>query len=304
MPRPWWRCPRRSERCGPAVGSGSASGFVAEPSPAPIGFKTTPIGRGLRLLLAEDHALNREIIGMQLSRLGFDCDFAEDGEAAWQLLASPAARYAVLLTDCRMPRLDGFGLAMRLRAHEAQRGLPRLPVIALTADSLAGEARRCQDAGIDAWLAKPLQARAFEEALAGLLQPRSPAPAMLTTGHPAPVASYPALIRLCGGDPAKATGLLRVFVEVTRTDLKALDEAMAERDCPRLQQLAHRLASACQQLDEQPAVSALRMMECLIDADDLGLEDAVRDRYPLLRNLLAAVLARAADFVRRHGGAG
>ena len=303
MPRPWWRCPRRSESGGPDAGSGTASGFVSEPGPPPAGFKT-PIGRGLRLLLAEDHALNREIIGMQLARLGFACDFAEDGEAAWERLASPSPRYAVLLTDCRMPRLDGFGLATRLRAHEARHGLPRLPVIALTADSLAGEAHRCRAAGIDAWLAKPLQVRAFEETLAGLLQPPSPPPSFFTTGASAPFASYPALIRLCGGDPAKATRLLRVFVEATQVDLKALDEAMADQDCPRLQALAHRLASACQQLDEQPAVSALRMMECLIDADDLGLEEAVRERFPLLRSLLAAVLARASDFVRRHADQG
>jgi CheY-like chemotaxis protein/nitrogen-specific signal transduction histidine kinase len=126
---------------------------------------------GLRALLAEDHPINREVIGAQLAKLGWSCDFAEDGEAAWARLRDDAqrARYAVLVTDCHMPNLDGHGLVERLRAHERARSLARLPVLALTANALHGERERCLASGMDAYLSKPFQVDDLADALAELL---------------------------------------------------------------------------------------------------------------------------------------
>ncbi|MCC8364099.1 response regulator [Lysobacter sp. A6] len=127
--------------------------------------------RGLRALLAEDHPINREVIGAQLAKLGWSCDFAEDGEEAWSRLRDDAqrARYAALVTDCHMPRLDGHGLVERLRAHERAADLARLPVLALTANALQGERERCLASGMDAYLPKPFQVDELAHALAELL---------------------------------------------------------------------------------------------------------------------------------------
>ena len=105
------------------------------------------------------------------AKLGWSCDFAEDGEAAWARLHDDAqrARYAVLVTDCHMPRLDGHGLVERLRVHERARALARLPVLALTANALQGERERCLASGMDAYLAKPFQVDDLADALAELL---------------------------------------------------------------------------------------------------------------------------------------
>ncbi|KGQ18897.1 Multi-sensor hybrid histidine kinase [Lysobacter dokdonensis DS-58] len=129
--------------------------------------------RGLRALLAEDHPVNREVIAGQLEKLGWTCDMAEDGEAAWTVLSEGdgAARYAALITDCHMPRLDGYGLVARVRAHEAAGRRVRLPILALTANAMQGERERCLAAGMDAYLAKPFQVDQLAEALAVLTNP-------------------------------------------------------------------------------------------------------------------------------------
>ncbi|MGO4551611.1 ATP-binding protein [Lysobacter sp. 2RAF19] len=129
--------------------------------------------RGMRALLAEDHPVNREVIAGQLAKLGWECDMAEDGEAAWAVLSDAAlsARYAALITDCHMPRLDGYGLVERVRAQEASGQRARLPILALTANAMQGERERCLAAGMDAYLAKPFQVDKLAAALATLVAP-------------------------------------------------------------------------------------------------------------------------------------
>lgn len=270
----------------------AASGGTAE---------ITPIGRGRRLLFAEDHQLNREVITMQLAKLGFACDCAEDGEEAWERLVAPDARYALLLTDCHMPRLDGYDLAQRVRAREAKLGLPRLPIVALTANALQGEAERCLALGMDGYLSKPLQLQDLRNALEGVLdRPVSPA------GEPAgvrsePAMDYPALAELCGGDLAKVAQLLRIFVTATTQDLAAMDAAAEARDGVRLRQLAHRLCSACHQLDEAKAVGAMRAVESLEAAEGAELDEAAAALNAGARSELLSVLSRADAFIGLHG---
>jgi signal transduction histidine kinase/CheY-like chemotaxis protein len=140
-------------------------------TPEPVACSARP-PRGLHALLAEDHPVNREVIESQLAKLGWSCDMAEDGEAAWTILrdGNPAARYAVLITDCHMPALDGYALVRRLREHEASTGRAHLPVLALTANALQGEQERCLAAGMDAYLTKPLLLEDLSQALAMLTE--------------------------------------------------------------------------------------------------------------------------------------
>src|SRR6202008_4685490 len=109
--------------------------------------------------------INREVITRQLVKLGCACDCAQDGQEAWDMLMAPGAGYSLLLTDCHMPRLDGYALTQRLREREAALGLARLPIVALTANALQGEAERCLALGMDAYLSKPLRPDDLRDAL-------------------------------------------------------------------------------------------------------------------------------------------
>jgi PAS domain S-box-containing protein len=201
--------------------------------------------RGLRALLAEDHPINREVIAGQLAKLGWACDFAEDGEAAWTRLREDTAPtdYAVLITDCHMPRLDGHGLVERLRTHERAQARTRLPVLALTANALQGERERCLAMGMDAYLSKPLQVDDLGQALAELV------------GGDAP--SYPFLHEACGGDPTRVATLLRASLAHAEAQGAELVDAEREDDAAMCIPARRRLAALWQQLDEREAAEAL-----------------------------------------------
>jgi CheY-like chemotaxis protein len=108
---------------------------------------------GQLILLAEDNETNREVMQEQLRILGYACEMAEDGLIALDKWRS--GRYALLLTDCHMPNMDGFELASAIRSAEPE-GV-HLPIIAVTANAMQGEAQRCIERGMDGYLSKPLR---------------------------------------------------------------------------------------------------------------------------------------------------
>ncbi|MEW5729904.1 MAG: response regulator, partial [Pseudomonadota bacterium] len=86
-----------------------------------------------------------------------------DGAAA--LTAWRDGGYAMVVTDCHMPVMDGFQLTRAIRDEEAARGLARTPILALTANALSGEDERCLSEGMDGYLAKPVELARLKEAL-------------------------------------------------------------------------------------------------------------------------------------------
>ncbi|MEO8002600.1 MAG: EAL domain-containing protein [Arenimonas sp.] len=110
------------------------------------------------ILVAEDNMLNQKLILRQLSLLGFVADVVGDGRLAFELWQS--GHYALLLTDLHMPELDGYALTAAVRTQE--RGLRRIPIIALTATAKHDEADQCRAAGMDAYLCKPLKLSALK----------------------------------------------------------------------------------------------------------------------------------------------
>ncbi|MDQ8051124.1 transporter substrate-binding domain-containing protein, partial [Luteibacter sp.] len=110
--------------------------------------------RAARILVAEDHMTNRLVIARQLERLGYAHTLVEDGEQALAALA--AQHYDLLISDCHMPVLDGYALTRRIREQETASGR-HLPIVALSASALPEEVRRCHAAGMDDFLAKPVQ---------------------------------------------------------------------------------------------------------------------------------------------------
>jgi PAS domain S-box-containing protein len=119
----------------------------AAPSPA----QPRPAARGT-VLLAEDNEINQLVAVDTLTTLGYATDIARNGLEALDLIATRA--YAAVLMDCQMPKMDGFEATRELRRRED--GRRHLPVIAMTAGALAEDRQRCLDAGMDDYLAKPI----------------------------------------------------------------------------------------------------------------------------------------------------
>ena len=137
----------------------------------------TARAEGRVVLVAEDNPINQDVLCQQLSILGFDCDIAEDGAAA--LKALETGRYLLMLCDCHMPGVDGFELTRRVRARESGAGGERLPIIAVTANALPGEAARCLAAGMDDYLPKPIEIRTLNAALARWISSAEHAPSLI-----------------------------------------------------------------------------------------------------------------------------
>jgi PAS domain S-box-containing protein len=151
-----------------AVAAGRASpetDIVPQPDLAPVVAAPSveeALAAGRLILVAEDHRSNQEVIRRQLNRLGYACEMAEDGAVALKMWQSK--KYALLLTDCHMPNMDGFGLTAEIRKAEERSGF-HAPIIAITANVLQGEAERCLAAGMDAFLPKPVDLKTLGAAL-------------------------------------------------------------------------------------------------------------------------------------------
>lgn len=125
----------------------------------------TPVERlAGHVLLAEDNAVNVLVARAMLETLGLEVTVAGDG-------AEAAARYlecrpAVVLMDCHMPGMDGFEATRRIREEASGLGLPRVPIIAVTANALPDDRARCLYAGMDDYLAKPFTVQDLRAMLA------------------------------------------------------------------------------------------------------------------------------------------
>ena len=113
------------------------------------------------VLVVEDNAVNRKVVVTMLKKLGCRADVAGNGREA--LAALDQGSYRLVLMDCQMPEMDGFEATRRIRARQG--GSARIPIVALTANAMEGDRNRCLEAGMDDYLAKPIQMEALKAAL-------------------------------------------------------------------------------------------------------------------------------------------
>jgi signal transduction histidine kinase/ActR/RegA family two-component response regulator len=112
-----------------------------------------------RVLIVEDNPVNALIARSMLEELGAEVDLAEDGQMALDQMQQ--ARYRAVLMDCQMPVLDGWQATRLWREREGAAGAARTPIIALTANAVAGDRERCLAAGMDDYLPKPFEMAAL-----------------------------------------------------------------------------------------------------------------------------------------------
>jgi PAS domain S-box-containing protein len=205
---------------------------------------------GTLVLVVDDHPVNRMLLRDQLAILGYACECAQDGMEALGKLRS--RRFGLVLTDCQMPGVDGYELARRIRAQEAQEGTSRKPILACTA--AAGELRQALQAGMDDYLLKPVQLALMQEKLQQWL-PLAAAPADDDVIDLALVASN------WGPDPQTLASIRHAFVASVQEDARALREAVGREDRDAVLQVAHRMLGASRMVGAQALATACEELQ-------------------------------------------
>ena len=120
--------------------------------------------RGARVLIAEDNPVNVEVAREYLSSLDCEITLAQTGLEAVAAYAQPA--FDIILMDCQMPEMDGLAATRKIREAEKLLGLPRRPIIAVTANAYDDDRQRCLAAGMDDYLTKPFTEEQLHDVLA------------------------------------------------------------------------------------------------------------------------------------------
>jgi len=217
---------------------------------APIAKKSVKFtgrrGKGPRVLVVDDHPVNREVLVRQLKLLGIAADSAANGIDA--LAAWAPGRYAAVLADIHMPRMDGHELARQLRAAEADRGGAPTPIVAVTANAMKGEEERCIASGMDACLVKPVSIDRLRATLERWLavQGQSGFCDPTVRSKPAAAIDRDILAAWLGDDSSAIASLLGKFRETAIEAEREIDAASGTGDLATLAVAAHKLRGAAQ----------------------------------------------------------
>jgi len=121
------------------------------------------------ILLVEDDPVNRKVLRRQLQKIGYDVTDCTDGEVAlayWISACQGEKPMPVLiLTDCHMPKMDGYALTQAIRQNSPEGKGANFPILAITANRFGEELQKCEDAGVNDVLVKPVSIENLKEAL-------------------------------------------------------------------------------------------------------------------------------------------
>ena len=254
--------------------------------------------RGARILLVEDNELNQQVACELLQAAGFAVDVAADGRQALDRIAATtqpgAMPYDLVLMDMQMPVLDGVGATRLLRQDARHAGLP---ILAMTANAMAADRQRCLEAGMQDFVAKPIEPDALWRALAQWIRPREGLGG-LPVAVPAVVAQddAPVLARPVPGlDVAKGLrrvlgkrslylALLGKFVQGQRDAAAAVRQAVAAGDRATAERLAHTLKGVAGN------IGALQLQGLAAELEDGLRSGASADRLEALLDAVATPL--------------
>lgn len=210
--------------------------------------------RGMRIMIVEDHAPNRLLLAQQLKYLGHQVIETERASQALACWEQQRNSIDIIITDCNIPDMDGFTLTRTLRQREAERGLPPVPIVGLTAAAEKSVQQRCVDAGMNCCLFKP----ANIDTLRSLISTSVPARVPVVAGNGL-------LKQLSDVDPAACGKLITSAVDSHRQLVAQLQQCQTHADLVTLAHTlkggarllnAERLEKLCQQLEESESSDA------------------------------------------------
>lgn len=214
-----------------------------------------------RVLVVDDHPVNREVLARQLDILGIAADTADDGVEA--LEAWSPGRYVAVLADIHMPRMDGHELTKRIRVAEVERGVLRTPIIAVTANVMKGEEENCLASGMDAYLPKPVNIDRLRSTLERWLPLRGKVETNGSKKHEAQDAAIDrsVLVAWLGNDRSAINGLMIKFRDTAIEAERDIAAAARAGNLPVLAAAAHKLKGAANAVGAKSVGNAAAALE-------------------------------------------
>ena len=227
------------------------------------------------VLVAEDNPVNQKVVTRMLERLGYGAHVVGNGLEALDALEQRP--YPLVFMDCQMPELDGYEATAQIRERYPDR---QIAVVALTAHAMEGDRERCLAAGMDDYLAKPIDAGALRDVLARWLPAGAATP---RTGTVPSEASPNGQLDAIDAERIRSLGLLEggesiaaMFREDGEARLEALEAAHAAGDTEAARLAAHALKGSAANLGAAKLAEAASQIEDRARAGELAGDDDLR----------------------------
>lgn len=279
-----------------------ATGAAALEEESRLGLYDRPLAPPQRVLLVEDTPANRKVVQRVLQRRGHEVVIAVNGREA--LDAYRGGEYDLILMDVQMPIMDGLQATEAIREIERRNSKPPARILALTAHSLRGDRERCLRAGMNGYLAKPLNLAELLDNVENPGDKADPNSARLPPSctnkpddsaamqqlHPNKAADLEVALSRLRNDKSLLIDLIGLFVEDAPKLRAELRESYRDADWPTLQRTAHSLKGLAANFDAEPLVLVSRRLEEAAEAGDASripsLLDSIDERCQELVNCL------------------
>jgi CheY-like chemotaxis protein len=231
----------------------------------------TPIdgAAGMRVLLVEDNPVNLEVGVGILEGFGCNVETATNGVEA--LALHDQREFGIIFMDCQMPEMDGFKATAEIRQRETNTGR-RTPIVALTASAIEGDREQCLAAGMDDYLAKPVQIGSLAHKLARWLGSPGPMPKEATVAandeENVPIDGT-MLEDISGGDDRLARDILERFLRHNAEDARMLLAGASAADTDQVTLYSHRIKGAARTIGANQLASVCERLERAARAQDI-----------------------------------
>jgi len=245
------------------------------------------LSNGMKILVAEDNAINQRVVQAHLQALGYEVDTVSDGVAALEALTEGHC-YAAVVMDGQMPNMDGYHATRAQRAREAESGQMRVPIIALTAHAMTGDRRTAFAAGMDDYLSKPFTQKQLQKALTRwAARPSASVSAFPPNALDTTITSQ--LLELEEEEPGficdviesffttAAESVVRMKAAIERGDLKTLRSAAHMVRGSGQQLGARRVGATCLKLEKLTAIEEASSIVSDLERDLEGAREALTD---------------------------
>jgi signal transduction histidine kinase/CheY-like chemotaxis protein/HPt (histidine-containing phosphotransfer) domain-containing protein len=252
------------------------------------------VSNGMKILVAEDNAINQRVVQAHLQALGYEFDTVSDGVAALDALTAGHC-YAAVIMDGQMPNLDGYQATRAQRAREAESGQMRVPIIALTAHAMTGDRRTAFAAGMDDYLSKPFTQRQLQKALTRwAARPSASVSEFPPDALDTSITSQ--LLELEEEEPGFICDVIESFFTTAEESIVRMKAAVDDGDLKALRSAAHMVRGSSQQLGARRFGATCFKLEKITAIEDASsiVSDLERDLEGA-REALTGLADRALD---------